>query len=238
LIELAIAAGAAAGFASIPHCAGMCGPLAAFAGGRGARAQLGYQGGRLASYGGLGALAGASGGVLGDALPERWGSALLSFGLALALALAARRLWRGARREEPALLQLGSTKRASTLVERAFARLPERPFLLGALSALLPCGALYAAVLAAAGTGGPHFGAASMMTFAIVSGLGLALVGAVASKVRARIAAGADALFLSRILATALLVGAIVLAVRPVVAHQEPAATCHDPAPQPSSPGP
>lgn len=234
MIELAIATGAAAGLASVPHCAGMCGPLAAFAGGSGARAQLRYQGGRLASYAALGALAGASGGILGDALPARWGSALLSFGLALALALAALRLWgaegRGARGAGLGLVPLGREKRPATLVERAFARVPRHPFALGVASALLPCGALYAAALAAAGSGTALFGAASMMTFALVSGVGLAAVGAVASRVREMIAGGADARFLSRVLATALLVGAIVLVVRPIVALGDEPAACHDPA--------
>lgn len=231
MIEVAIAAGAAAGLASIPHCAGMCGPVAAFAGtrGTGVKPSLAYHGGRLVSYALLGAAAGAGGSMIGDALPARWASASLSWSLAAALALAAWRLWRTAEARPTEPVRIGIGPRRRTLSERLFALLPKHPAALGLITGLLPCGALYAAVLIAAGSGGAPAGAASMLAFGLVSATGLAVVGAVASKVRGLIRRGTEAPFLSRVLATALLVGALILAVRPIGTLQEPSAgpACH-----------
>ncbi|MFW6051691.1 MAG: sulfite exporter TauE/SafE family protein, partial [Myxococcota bacterium] len=92
-----LAAGAAAGLASVPHCAAMCGPLAAYAcargGGRGAPAW--YQLGRTASYGALGALAGGLGHAVTGGLSHAAVGWVLSWAMAAALGLAAWRLWSG-----------------------------------------------------------------------------------------------------------------------------------------------
>jgi hypothetical protein len=233
VIEVAIAAGAAAGLASIPHCAGMCGPVAAYAagGGTGPKASVGYHAGRLASYAALGLVVGAAGEMVGDALPARWASALLSWSLAAALGLAAWRLWRmgDGRPARPVQLRTRGPRRRS-LSERLLALLPKSPVALGLMTALLPCGALYSALLIAAGSGSAWAGGASMLAFGGVSAIGLAVVGAVAAKVRGLIARGTEAPLLSRVLATTLLVGALILAVRPLstLGAEPTAPSCHD----------
>lgn len=77
---LALTAGAVAGLASIPHCAGMCGPPAAFACSRKPAhgAPLRYQVGRTASYAVAGAVAGGLGGALASNLSGPWTGALVS----------------------------------------------------------------------------------------------------------------------------------------------------------------
>ncbi|MBX3274522.1 MAG: sulfite exporter TauE/SafE family protein [Sandaracinaceae bacterium] len=104
---VAATAAAAAGLASSVHCAAMCGPLAAVAG-RTPRAAAAYHGARLASYALAGGIAGATGTLLSDALGGRWAGALLSWTLAVALALAAWRLWRGEARPGERLVALGA----------------------------------------------------------------------------------------------------------------------------------
>ena len=132
----AIVAGAAAGLASIPHCAGMCGPLAAYACSGRPRAHAPYHLGRLASYAFTGALAGTFGGAALAWLERPIAQAILSWTLALGLGLAAWRLWRSpTARPAEALVQLRSKPEA----QRA-GRL--RAPLLGLFTGFLPCGAL------------------------------------------------------------------------------------------------
>ena len=234
---VAAAAGALAGLSAMPHCLGMCGPLAAFAcrsslpaEARGRLAR--YLGGRLASYGALGALAGAGGARLYGAVAPGWAAALLSLGVALSLGLSAYRLWRGAAScatsPDAKLVTLapraGAARAVSSWPERVLGWLPRGPLSLGLLSALLPCGALLAGVLVAAGTGGALLGAAAMLGFATTSGLGLAVAGMVGAhvpqaSVRAR-----------RVLAAGLALGAIVFALRPLPSLQGADDACHTPA--------
>jgi sulfite exporter TauE/SafE len=223
----AVIAGAAAGLASVPHCTAMCGPLAAYAcsGRPGASGQARYQLGRFVSYSVLGGIAGAVGGVTAVSLPGPWGSALLSWSLALGLGLAAFRLWR---RPDQPLVSLRKKEEATTESSgsAALQALGRHPFFVGLGTALLPCGALAAAVLIAASTGALVLGALSMLAFAVVSGVGL--VGATWLFERfARRPRPAT----SRVLAVVLALGAIMFVIRPVHAlrHGEPAA-CHSPA--------
>jgi sulfite exporter TauE/SafE len=159
------------------HCAGMCGPFAAFAvfpgqnGGpdRGRlRLHLAYHGGRLASYASLGALAGALGAALdlgGSLLGVQRSAAVLAgvlmvgFGLLAMLRISGWRLpgtgpsqilGRWIRRGHGLALRWSPLRRALTI---------------GALTALLPCGWLYAFVLAAAGTGSPLLGGLTLTAF-------------------------------------------------------------------------
>ena len=229
----AVIAGAAAGLASVPHCTAMCGPLAAYAcsGSPGASGQGRYQLGRFVSYSVLGGVAGAVGGATAVSLPGAWGSALLSWSLALGLGLAAFRLWR---RPDQPLISLrtkeeAASKSTGSKVVRALGR---HPFFVGLGTALLPCGALAAAVLIAASTGAATAGALSMLAFAMVSGVGLV---------------GAAWLFerfsrrprptTSRILAVMLALGAVMFVIRPVHAlrHGDTAA-CHAPSEEGSAP--
>jgi sulfite exporter TauE/SafE len=209
----AVIAGAAAGFASIPHCTAMCGPLAAYAcssrpTGVG---QARYQLGRFISYAALGAVVGTLSGAATVSLPEQWGKTLLSWSLALGLALAAYRLWRRPKESLVALRTKPSVSRSSIFASA----LGRFPFLVGLATALLPCGALATAALIAASTGTPWLGALSMLAFSVVSGVGL--VGAswlferLASRPRPSSA---------RVLAVVLALGAIIFVIRPVHAFQ------------------
>jgi sulfite exporter TauE/SafE len=158
------------------HCAGMCGPLVAFYAGadasRGSARGLAhavYNGGRLLGYLALGAIAGALGGAL-DLAGSLAGIQRLAAPLAGALMI----LWgvgailhlKGVR-----VLPAGSRDGSlATIVRAAFGRVGRRPpvvraLAVGLLSALLPCGWLWAFVLAAAGAGTPVAGAAVMAAF-------------------------------------------------------------------------
>lgn len=225
-----VIAGAVAGLASIPHCTAMCGPLAAYAcsghadGSGGTRYQLG----RLISYSTLGAFAGALGGVTAWSLPGAWGSALLSWSLALGLGLAALRLWR---RPSQPLLKLRAKRNernsaTESLVSRALGVLGTHPFWVGLGTALLPCGALAAAVLIAASTGTAWLGSLSMLAFSFVSGVGLVGAAWLFRKLALR-----PSLATSRVLAAVLALGAILFTIRPVHAlRQGDVVSCHAPA--------
>lgn len=187
----------------------MCGPLAAAQGASaGATASARYAGGRLLSYSAAGALAGASGhllfGVSGPVV-----GALLSASFALGLLVVAVRLWRRPA-AGPALISLG--KRRRPLAARAIAALRPGPLVFGALTALLPCGALWAALALAAGTGDALAGAAAMLAFAGVSSFGLVAAGRVAAAIRSR------RLGARRALAVLLVAGAVLVAMRPLTA--------------------
>lgn len=228
----ALTAGALLGFASIPHCAAMCGPLAVYAG-SGPRSAWGYHVGRLVAYLVLGAVAGGFGATLADVLPSRIASALLSWTLAASLGWTAYRLWQQEAASETAapLVRVGREARAPGLSERLFRVLPKHPVTVGLLTGVLPCGALYSALLIAAGSGELLGGAAAMLVFGLTSATALVFMGTVATQIQRRIREGRDRRALSRVVAAALMVGAIVLAVRPISALQEPEAppACHAP---------
>ncbi len=198
----ALAAGAVAGLASVPHCMGMCGPLVVGVC-KGPRQGLSYQLGRTLSYTLLGAAAGQALLLSTGRLPAHVASLILSGGLALGLLFAAARLLRSLWRtrtpteqaerttaEDPdALVQL-STKpepdasrgtrpalwkaRASAAWAAVARPLLRSPSLVGLLSALLPCGALLNLLLLAGATGHPLAGALTGTAFALTTGLGLA----------------------------------------------------------------
>jgi hypothetical protein len=163
-----------------PHCVGMCGPLVAMAmrdrdGVRGgALAHLGYHGGRLLSYVLLGLAAGALGGTLnmgGSLLGfQRFAITasaifLIAFGLHQLLkfwAPAQRWLPKRKQGQGPGLL----ARWYFTLSRRLGTVHPTtRSSALGLLSALLPCGWLYAFAAVAAGTGSAALGAFAMAAF-------------------------------------------------------------------------
>ncbi|MFK7984899.1 MAG: sulfite exporter TauE/SafE family protein [Sandaracinaceae bacterium] len=228
----ALTAAALLGLASIPHCTAMCGPLAVYAN-SGPRGAWGYHLGRAVAYLLLGSVAGVFGATLSEALPTRVAGALFSWTLAASLAWTAYRLWQrnGAGGGEAPLVALGRNKRTPGLAERAFQVLPRHPVTIGLLTGILPCGALYSALLVAASADGVVGGAAAMGVFGATSAVGLIVMGGVASQIRKRIHAGRDSRVLGRVLAAGLLVGALVLAVRPISTLQEPEAppVCHTP---------
>lgn len=164
-----------AGLLGSVHCAGMCGSFACLASGGDAshgparlRSTAAYNLGRLISYVALGAIAGAAGAGL-DAAGEIAGLArpaaivagvlLLLWGLAsLAAALGLR------------LPLLEVPPALATRVARAVRVVQDRPPLIralsvGALSAALPCGWLYAFVATSAAAGSALGGATVMAAF-------------------------------------------------------------------------
>ena len=220
----AVIAGAAAGLASVPHCTAMCGPLAAYAcsGRPGALGQSRYQLGRFISYSVLGAIAGTIGGATAVSLPQAWGSALLSWSLALGLGLAALRLWR--RPSQPLVtLRTKEDDGTPSIGSRVLGGLGRHPFFVGLGTALLPCGALAAAVLIAAAAGSTALGSLSMLAFAVVSGVGLVVATWLFERSARRPTPGT-----SRILAVVLALGSILFVIRPVRALRPgDASSCH-----------
>jgi uncharacterized protein len=207
MILTALLAGAAAGLASAPHCAAMCGPLAMLAG-RG-RPTAAFHAARVAAYALSGGLAGALGGGLAASLagPSQV-RALLGATVAAGLAFAAWRLWRGSTTRPAPLVQL---KRKGT---RASA-------LLGASTSCLPCGALFAGLLVAAGMGSPLAGSVAMIAFACASAPGLLLAGWLGRRIGRVSRNGRKAL------AVLVALGALVASLRAVEAWTAPPSCCH-----------
>jgi sulfite exporter TauE/SafE len=123
-------------------------------------------------------------------------------------------------------LRAKPTEAGESKTSRVLRALGRHPFLVGLGTALLPCGALAAAVLIAASTGQASLGASSMLAFAVVSGAGL--VGA--AWLFERISRQPHPVT-SRVLAVVLALGSILFVIRPVHAlrHGEHAG-CHAPA--------
>jgi sulfite exporter TauE/SafE len=164
-----------AGLLGSVHCAAMCGSFACLASGgdashgpRAVRSTAAYNLGRLLSYASLGALAGAAGAgldragaVAGLARPAAIaaGTLLILWGVATLLATLGVRV--------PALaVPPGLASR----VARALRAVQDRPPVLrglgiGALSAALPCGWLYAFVATSAAAGSALGGALVMAAF-------------------------------------------------------------------------
>ena len=159
-----------AGLTGSLHCAAMCGPFAGLA-----RHQPAYAAGRLAAYLGLGVIAGALGAAvdlagdlaaIGPVAMTIAGVALIVWGalsLARALGLLGGRAAAGPVR--PMLYAIGRRRRAT------------RAALIGAFTALLPCGWLWAFVVVAAGTGAPAQGALVMAALWLGSAPALAGAG-------------------------------------------------------------
>ena len=152
------------GLSTSPHCLGMCGGilLSACAGREGRKAQLGaalgYNGGRMISYTVLGAVFGTLGTVLTYTLSMK---SMLFTMLGLVVALLGLNMWGLL----PALPSLPGEQNAAC-------RLPDKirhqtPLLVGLLTGLMPCGALYAAWLCAMSSGSAGNGALLMLAFAL-----------------------------------------------------------------------
>lgn len=222
-----ILAGVLLGLSSAPHCIAMCGPLVAFAAVDQKRvvspsAVLRYQAGRVVGYAVVGTIAGVLGRGITAFLPFE-AEAIFSVTLAVTLALAAFRFW-----PRESLVRLGVRPRTaglrtrlSTAVAAWLGRLPKQPLLLGAASALLPCGVLASGALLAAGSGGAISGASVMVGLAFGSGVALIVGSMVLGRVdlsKSRHAAMA--------LSIVLALGALALASRPLLVASNGAA-CH-----------
>ncbi len=161
------------------HCVGMCGGLVAFAAGsapsgRRAVAHVAYHGSRGLAYVLLGATSGAlgaavdlGGGVLGVSRLAAVvaGAGMVLFGL-VALARARGVELRWLRRAEQRVTGGRIQRWVQAGLQLATRQSPlRRALLVGSVSAVLPCGWLYAFVIAAAGAGSPAAGAAVMAAF-------------------------------------------------------------------------
>ncbi len=159
------------------HCAGMCGPIAMLAApARTAGANLSrlvaYHGSRILGYAILGTLAGGLGAALdlGGTIFGLQRVALIASGVAL-VATGAVLLLGMAGVRLPVRVAGSGVGRGYRALHRRIALLPPitRAAGLGAASALLPCGWLYAFVVAAAGTGSAAHGALLMVAFGLGS---------------------------------------------------------------------
>lgn len=170
------------------HCAGMCGAFVGIAvNGVTVRPahqfplQIAYHGGRLLTYTLLGAVSGAIGGALNH------GGALLGFQRAATVIAGASMITFGVVAGLQMLgfgvVPMGSPmllRRAVALGHRWAAGMTpvRRSLAIGLLTTLLPCGWLYAFVVAAGGTGSPALGAMMMGAFWLGTVPMLAFVGA------------------------------------------------------------
>ena len=152
------------GLSTSPHCLGMCGGilLSACAGREGRKAQLGaalgYNGGRMISYTVLGTVFGALGTVLTYTLSMK---SMLFTMLGLVVALLGLNMWGLL----PALPSVPGEQNAVCRLPDKFRR--QTPLLVGLLTGLMPCGALYAAWLCAMSSGSAARGAQLMLAFAL-----------------------------------------------------------------------
>ncbi|MHB8897756.1 MAG: sulfite exporter TauE/SafE family protein [Thermoguttaceae bacterium] len=158
------------------HCAGMCGPLVAFALGstekmgptRRWTLQLAYHGGRLATYTLLGAVCGLLGAALdlgGSLVGLNRLAAVLAGAMMVAVGLVAVASCSGFR--TPRWSMPRGLRAAIAFGQRAAMGLNplRRALAIGLLTGLLPCGWLYAFAIVAAGTGSMLVGAAVMAAF-------------------------------------------------------------------------
>ena len=167
------------------HCAGMCGPIAALAGGTGRSGSregcdsqggcaaprrssgttLCYQAGRLTTYLAIGLAAGALGAALdlggdwvGWQVGAAWLAGITSIGIGVAVLV---KHWLGRFWHLP--LPKGLMNFIVRVRKASAGWSPRaRATTLGLVTGLLPCGWLYTFVLVAAGTGSPWAGAAVM----------------------------------------------------------------------------
>lgn len=151
------------GLSTSPHCLGMCGGiLLSVCDCADTRARLGadlaYNAGRMLSYTALGAAFGALGTVLTYTLSMK---SMLFTMLGLAVALLGLNMWGLL----PALPSLpGETAAACRLPEKLRR---QAPLIVGLLTGLMPCGAMYAAWLCAMSSGSAGSGAVVMLAFAL-----------------------------------------------------------------------
>lgn len=151
------------GAATVPHCVAMCGPLAAHAGcGRGQGTR--YHGARLTTLAVVGALAGWLGEGVALSLDPGVAQYVMSVVLAVGLGASAVRLWRDVERGERGTPWV-RIRPKPTSASRAHA------LLVGAMTPLLPCAAVWSVTLLAVGTAAPLLGSAVMLAFGIPTAL-------------------------------------------------------------------
>ncbi len=169
------------------HCVGMCGGIVgALSLGGGARLplHLAYSAGRIASYVGAGALAGALGGasrLLADQLPVRLTLYLLASLMLILLGLYLMGVNRSLLWLESA--GRGLWRRVQPLTRRFLpARTVAQAFALGLLWGWLPCGLVYSALVTALSSGSAGRGALLMLAFGLGTLPTLLLAGLLAGR--------------------------------------------------------
>jgi sulfite exporter TauE/SafE len=177
LPSLLLVGGAAiSGLAGSPHCVGMCGGFASASAARGHG--VAWHTGRLSTYGVLGAVAAAGGAVLPG--PPWLGSALavtllVWFSARLAgIAPAWHVPWADASARRLAALLPANANHAGALASAV----------LGAASALLPCGLLWAALAVAVASGSAGIGALSMVAFGVGTVPALGAAGSILRRIK------------------------------------------------------
>jgi sulfite exporter TauE/SafE len=167
----AILSGATLALLNVVHCAAMCGPLSsAVCLPAGGQRLVRYQLGRLSSYAFVGAMSGHFGRALRLVAPGAAGAWVVATLTAAACLLTARSLV-GATASSTGLVQLKVGRTPRSLFALLVGLVPREPFVFGLLSALLPCGVLASAVLAAVAFGDAVRGMLLMLTFSAVSGV-------------------------------------------------------------------
>ncbi|MBE7426506.1 MAG: sulfite exporter TauE/SafE family protein [Ideonella sp.] len=172
--NVTVASALLVGLLGSPHCLGMCGgivgTLSLAASGSRARQWgflLAYNLGRIASYAAAGALLGALGSRLFDALPGplgRWGAHLVSAAFMIALGLYLTGWWRGLAALERAGAHLW--RRVEPLARRLLpVRHPAQALLIGSIWGFLPCGLVYTALAWSLAAGDAVGGAMLMAAF-------------------------------------------------------------------------
>jgi len=211
------------------HCVAMCGPLIGLSGGaRTTRLAIVHSVGRLATYATLGMLGGAVGKAVdlaGDLATTQRVATLFAGVVIVAWGLVQLAGVIGWRRSSG-----GATGRAFTtgLVQIRSRTPTVRAWLIGVLTGLLPCGWLWAFVIAAAGTGSVVGGGLVMVAFwagTVPAMLGvLTIGGSLIARLRARIPA------ITAITLIALGVGTLALRWRYAGESQvtHPACHCHE----------
>ncbi|MFI4915358.1 MAG: sulfite exporter TauE/SafE family protein [Phycisphaerales bacterium JB060] len=187
-----------ASLAGSPHCAGMCGVFVAMACGthRDAgwlcqvRAQIAYHGGRLIGYIALGVLAGTLGGTIDlTARSAGFHHAAAILAATTMLVVGAAWLLREAGLGLPHVPTPGfvkSTFRAGITKADRFGA-SGRALAIGLLTALLPCGWLWAFAIIAGGTASPLWGGMVMATFWLGTVPILAAIGLGTGTLRSRL---------------------------------------------------
>ncbi len=204
---------------SATHCVGMCGPFvlgqvmadAEAAGSRGygewrrlsGAALLPYQLGRFTTYVLLGAVAGAIGGVFAATPAFGWLAGAL---LLLAAALVVAQFIGLVLPQAP--FTGGLSRLAAPLIG---ARAPAARYALGVVLGFLPCGLLYGALAAAAGTASPARGALAMAAFAVGTMPALIAVGWLGAVVRRRLQGFVQWVAAPLLLANAVLMAALAI---------------------------
>jgi sulfite exporter TauE/SafE len=221
------------------HCVGMCGGFVAIVSGPGQRGPLvAYQAARGLAYASLGALAGLLGAGL-DASAAMLGIQRAA-GPLMGVVLIAMAVitWRGAKPVATPLITLGAAPRRN-LMQRLRLRLitavrehgTKAGAAAGLLTALLPCGWLWAYLAVAASTGSVGGGLLVMTTFWLGSVPALLGVGLLANELGRRLGRHAPHISAALLLALGVLSLAGKLSIAPIhTEHAEPEPTTSAPA--------